>query len=396
MCSNGIWDPVDRPNSEQAEQTMSELWAKFALDCPQGIRAPRSMWSTKSLAAFLCLGILLAACRTQKQSAAPSIEFTKIPPAAQGGRERIDTISGRVIGARPGQRIVIYARSGPWWVQPWPDKPFIPIQEDSSWSTQTHLGFEYAALLVDPSFQPPPTLDVMPPPGGTVIAESVVKGVGTLATIYKNLHFSGYDWLVRTISSDRGGMNNLYDGDNAWVDSSGYLHMRIIKKGDKWSCTEMKLTHSLGYGTYVTVVRDTSRLEPAAVLSMNTFDDWGGDQHYREWDVEISRWGDATSKDDVQYAIQPFYVPGNVWRFKEPAGTLTHSVRWESGRATFKTVRGNTNPDGAPVVSEHVFTSGVPNAGQETYQFILYVVPSDKSPLQKGTEVVVEKFEYLP
>jgi hypothetical protein len=51
---------------------------------------------------------------------------------------------------------------------------------------------------------------------------------------------------------------------------------------------------------------------------------------------------------------------------------------------------------GAPVVSEHIFTSGVPSAGQETFQLLFYVVDSDKSPLQRETEVVVEKFEYLP
>jgi len=59
-------------------------------------------------------------CHSQKSSAGPSIEFTMIPPAAQGGRERTDTIAGRVRNARPKQQIVIYAHSGPWWVQPWP------------------------------------------------------------------------------------------------------------------------------------------------------------------------------------------------------------------------------------------------------------------------------------
>ena len=83
-------------------------------------------------------------------------------PAAQGGRERVDEIAGRVSGARPGQQIVVYARSGPWWVQPWPDKPFIPIKADGTWSTPTHLGFEYAALLVDPGYHPPPTIDTAP------------------------------------------------------------------------------------------------------------------------------------------------------------------------------------------------------------------------------------------
>jgi hypothetical protein len=50
----------------------------------------------------------------------------------------------------------------------------------------------------------------------------------------------------------------------------------------------------------------------------------------------------------------------------------------------------------APVVSEHVFTSGVPTPGQETLQFLFYVVASEMNPMQKDTEVVVDKFEYLP
>jgi hypothetical protein len=45
--------------------------------------------------------------------------FTHIPPAAQGGRESVDTISGRARNARPKQQIVIYAHSGLFWVHPW-------------------------------------------------------------------------------------------------------------------------------------------------------------------------------------------------------------------------------------------------------------------------------------
>ena len=341
--------------------------------------------------------ILLTGCRSQSSPAVPTIEFTKIPPAAQGGRERVDTIAGRVSGSRPGQQIVVYARSGPWWVQPWPDKPFIPIQADATWGTSTHLGFEYAAMLVDTGYHPPPTMDVAPTQGGSVVAVTIVKGTGALQLApVKPLHFSGYDWEVRTIASDRGGVNNLYDGDNAWTDSSGALHLRIKKKGDKWSCAEVELNRSLGYGTYIVVVRDTTHLEPAAVLSINTFDDWGGDQHYRELDIEFGRWGEAGRKNNAQYGIQPFYVPGNVAPFKLPQGTFTHSMRWESGRASFQSVRGSEMRAGAPVVSEHVFTTGVPSSGQEKLQMMFYVVASEKSPLQKENEVVVEKFEYLP
>jgi hypothetical protein len=348
---------------------------------------------TSSLA--LCLA--LSGCHIHQSESKPSIEFTKIPPAAQGGRERIDTIAGRVVGARPGMRIVIYARSGPWWIQPWPDRPFIPIHADSTWSTETHLGFEYAALLVDKDYRPPPTMDVAPTEGGSVVLVNVVKGVGEpqLAPTTP-LHFSGFDWKVRTIASDRGGMNNLYDGDNAWVDSAGAMHLRIVKKQDKWSCAEVVLDRSLGYGTYVVTVRDATKLEPSAVFSMTTFDDWGGNQYYREMDVEIGRWGNALSKNNAQYGIQPFYVPGNVFPFKIPSGTLTHSMRWESGRASFKTSRGSSMTDGSSVVTEHEFTSGIPSPGQERLQFLFYAVPSEKYPMQKGSEVVLEKFQYIP
>ncbi|MBB5316487.1 LamG domain-containing protein [Tunturibacter empetritectus] len=374
----------------------------FFVRCLSGYRPGlmRSAVSSVSMGYAVCLTVsllLLAGCRSRQDVASPTIEFTKIPPAAQGGRERVDTISGRVSGARPGQRIVIYAMSGPWWVQPWPDQPFIPIQADSTWSATSHLGFKYAAMLVDPGYQPPPTMDVAPSAGGSVAALAIVDGVGKpqIAPTVP-IKFSGYDWGVRTIASDRGGLNLPYEGDNAWVDPEGALHLRIRKKGNKWSCAEVEMTRSLGYGTYLFTVRDTSHLEPASVLSLNTFDDFGGEQNYREVDVEMSQWGDGSSKDNAQFGIQPFYVPGNVAPFVEPAGKLTHSFHWEPGRVKFVTVRGDSIHKGAPVVAEHVFTSGVPSPGHEKMQLLFYVVASDKYPMQKDSEVVLEKFEYLP
>src|SRR5215469_4307847 len=344
---------------------------------------------------FSC--ILLGGCHSQKGEQGQSIEFTKIPPAAQGGRERVDTIAGRVRGYRPGQQIVIYAHSGTWWVQPWPDQALIPIRADSTWSTSTHLGFDYAALLVEPGYRPSPTLDVAPTQSSSVVSVTIVKGIGNpqLAPT-KPLQFSGYQWQVRTIASDWGGLNNLYDADNVWTDASGALHLRIKKKEGRWSCADLALTQSLGYGTYTIVVRDTTHVEPAAVLNMSTFDEDAGDQHYREMDVEMGRMGEATNKNNAQYVIQPFYVPGNVAPFKAPPGTVSHSMHWESGHVSFKTVRGSSMQSGAPVVSEHVFTSGIPSRGREVLVLLFYVVASDKSPLQKENEVVIEKFEYLP
>jgi hypothetical protein len=346
---------------------------------------------------MLALGFAGIGCHFQKNSASPSIEFTHIPPAAQGGKERVDTISGRVMNARPNQQIVVYAHSGQWWVQPEPDRPFIPIKADSTWSTETHLGLEYAALLVDSDYHPLPKMDVAPTQVGSIALVTIVKGVGTPQPAPTgSLNFSGYDWAVRLIDSDKGGMSNLYDAENAWTDASGALHMQIKKKSSKWSCAEIFLNRSLGYGTYSVTVRDTSHLEPAANFSMFTFDEWASEQHFREMDVEVGGPGDAANKNNARYVIQPLYMAGNLFAFAAPSGTLTYLLRWEPGRASFKTFRGRSAGGGAQLVSEHEFTSAIPAPGKATIRLIFYAVASEKNPMQKPSEVVVEKFEYLP
>jgi hypothetical protein len=346
---------------------------------------------------MLALGLALQGCHLQNDSGNPSIELTKIPSAAQGGRERVETIAGRVRNARPGQQIVIYAHSGTWWVQPWPDHARIPIQADSTFSSEIHLGFEYAVLLVDPDYHPLPTMDLAPAPGGSVVSITTVKGTGTPQFAPTgSLKFSGYDWDVRTISSDKGGTNNLYHPENSWTDAKGALHLQINKKDGQWSCAEVFLKQSLGYGTYSVSVRDASHLEPAAVFSMFIFDDLDAREHYREMDIEVSRWGDPATKNNAQYAVQPFYDPGNLYAFAAPAGALTYSLRWEPGRAIFKTLQGRSADTGTPLVSQHEFSSGIPSPGQAKVRLILYIVATEKNPLQRPTEVVIEKFEYLP
>jgi hypothetical protein len=336
--------------------------------------------------------IPLNSCRWQQASVGPSIEFTRIPQADDGGRETHDIIEGRVAGARPGQQVVLYARSGTWWVQPLVTQPFTKIQPTSKWSNATHLGTEYAALLVEPGYRPPVTTSVLPTVGGAVSAVAIAKGASSPPSV--SIHFSGYEWRVRDAPSSRGG-GNIYDPANAWTDPSGALHLRIAKASGKWTCAEVSLTRSLGHGTYSFVVRDISRLEPAAVFGIFTWDYSGADQNYREVDIEVSHWGDPAIKN-AQYVVQPYYVPANVDRFSAPAGTLAHSFHWEPGRISFSTARGPQSSAGARAVAEHVFTSGVPSHGIESIRMNLYVFGNAKIPLENGAEVVVEKFEYLP
>lgn len=110
-------------------------------------------------------------------STAPSITITTIPPAEKGGGRELDAISGRVRGASAGQRVVLYAHSGAWYIQPFADQPLTSIGPDSTWRNSTHLGTEYAALLVQPDYVPAPVITGLPQPGNGVVAVTSVDGL---------------------------------------------------------------------------------------------------------------------------------------------------------------------------------------------------------------------------
>lgn len=344
-----------------------------------------------SLVLGVAASLPLASCRSAKADVQPSIEFTRVPTAGEGSPTVLESIEGRVRGAQPGQRIVLFALSGIWWVQPLVMNPFTTIQSDSRWKNVTHPGLAYGALLVDSRYRPPLTVNALPEKGGSVLAVATVEGRPS-GLSSKMLQFSGYQWELLSTTTDRAGSSSLHSSANAWTDKRGSLHLRITREQDHWTSAEVKLSRSLGYGSYRFVVQDVSHLEPAAVFAMFTWDESGPP---REMDIEISRWGEPEDKN-AQFVIQPYVVPANTVRFIAPPGTLTYWINWSPGRVAFKTVRGTSSNVGMPAVAEHVFTSGIPSPGNERIRMNLYAFENKHNPLQHEDEVVLEKFEYLP
>ncbi|HYL99883.1 MAG TPA: hypothetical protein VEZ90_13085, partial [Blastocatellia bacterium] len=146
-------------------------------------------------ASALCA--LAAGCHLSNGKGRPSISFTTVPAADKGGPDVLTRIEGKVSGARPGQSIVVYARSGVWFLQPSANEPFAHIQSDSRWQESTHFGTEYAAFLVEQDYRPPATTDVLPKLGGAIVAMATVRGAPPSGPIHRTLRFSGYEWIVR-------------------------------------------------------------------------------------------------------------------------------------------------------------------------------------------------------
>jgi len=345
---------------------------------------------------LLCM--LLCGCNRRPAEARSSIEFNKIPPTGEGGPVPLSTVTGRVKGAHAGEKVVLYAEdvNGVWWVQPQAIQPFITVKPNSTWETSTHLGVQYAALLVDPGYRPPATTKALPGEGGKVQAVTIVKGIGPLVqSLPKMIQFSGYEWKAMNTTSVRNGLPNVYDPANASLDSNGRLHLHVVRKNDQWTCSEVVLPHSFGYGTYRFSLEDVSHLPAAAVLTLFTWDDLGAEQNHREMDIELSRWGDPAIKN-AQFVMQPYYVPEDVARFATPPGQVTYSFRWEPAKVSFQAVRGGYGSSQSGVVATHVFTSGIPSPGSENVSLNFCAFGYSKVPLDGDAEVVIDKFQYLP
>ena len=352
----------------------------------------------KALSVPLAVCFALSACHSSSTSSAPTIVVSRVPAADQESPGKTDIIEGRATAARPGQRIVLYTKTdGRWGVHPRFGQRFTNIESDGRWKSSIQLGLQYAALLVDSDYNPPEQTESLPVVGDGVVALAVIDGRGA-APVFpspKTLRFGGYEWTTSTGPIFRAGSRNFFDPANVWTDNSGALHLRISGSPGKWTAAELKLTRSLGYGTYRFQVRDVSHLEPSAVLTLVSWDGVGSERNRRELDVELSRWG-YIDNDNAHYVVQPYYVPANIVRFRVPSGIFTHSFRWEPGQVTFSTTAGSANSSSARLINQHVFTSGVPSPGGESVRISLYVFHRGQIPLKNENEVIIDKFEYLP
>jgi hypothetical protein len=355
---------------------------------------------------MLLVYVGLTGCHYSSKHSVPAVAFTRVAAAYQEDPYKIDMterdyktgmIDGRVTGARPEQRIVLYTKTdGRWGLCRQSGQPSANVEAGGRWKASVHLGLQYAALLVDPSYNPPEQAESLPIIGNGVVALAVVNGEGPAPVLPspKILKFSGYEWTTSAGPIFRVGSRNFFDPANVWTDERGALHLHISGSPGMWAAAEVKLTRSLGYGTYRFKVRDVSHLEPSAILTLITWDGVGTESNRRELDVELGRWG-YLENTNVNYVVQPYYVPANFVAFRVPPGAYTHSFRWEPGQVIFSTVVGSANTGGR-VINRHVFTSGVPSPEGESVRIGLYVFHRGPIPLKNENEVIIDKFEYLP
>lgn len=131
------------------------------------------------IAAFLLACVLLTASQFSPWPRPPAtVTITVIPPYSEfGGSTTNESIAGEVSGVSPeNYRVVIYALTTTWYVQPMQAEPLTEIRPDGKWEAATHTGKRYLALLVRPDFSPPSPTATPPTRLKGVVAWAEVEG----------------------------------------------------------------------------------------------------------------------------------------------------------------------------------------------------------------------------
>ena len=100
-----------------------------------------------------------------------SIDITTVPNDGSGGEFPREEIAGSTEGPDIAKyKVVIYAETDKWYVQPYANNALTAVNDNGEWSATIALGHNYAAILVKPSYDASATLTDLPAVGGNVLA----------------------------------------------------------------------------------------------------------------------------------------------------------------------------------------------------------------------------------
>ncbi len=209
--------------------------------------------------------------------------------------------------------------------------------------------------------------------------------------------FSGYEWWKKQSVGRVGPGPCKFSTENVSLEKDGALRLSIASDKGQWSCAEIISRKSFGYGTYRFYVRDTSALDVNAILGLFTWDtaEAAKAHAYREIDVEVGRWGDVTS-NNCQFVVQPATSADHVTRFEAPAGPAIHEFTWTPAEVSFRSITGYDANAESKVISQRVFTDGIPPAGSENARINLWLL-GGQSPLSgKRFDIIIDAFKFQP
>jgi hypothetical protein len=273
----------------------------------------------------------------------------------------------------------------------------------SAFSSSADVGHEQAAELNAPDNSSSGVATIQAasptPPSNTT---SVPSAPGASQVV-----FSGRTWEVRS-SPERGGpRSNLFDAKNVWVDSRGFLHLKISQADGVWSAAELYTTERLGFGRYqFKILGHPETMDKSIVFGLFNYptEDVGVDGT-NEIDIEFATWGGAQTVHG-NWSVWPA-VPGVDYTHKAYDAALntdqsTHRFVWSKKSVIFQSLRGQSDSSKGLyrqwTFAPRDFSTRIPQAAMPLHMN-LWIYSDSATPVPsdgKEREIVVTEFKYTP
>ena len=143
-------------------------------------------------------------------------------------------------------------------------------------------------------------------------AQASDSGKPTSAPASPTLSWKGHTWKVTN-----GGMAGVAKGNpaNVSIDSHGYVHLRIVKRDDTYTASEIFSTDLMGYGTYQWWIQGSiDNMDKSTVLGLFPY----GPVHHigkdaeNELDIEFSKWNNTLCKGACNADFTFYPATGNI------------------------------------------------------------------------------------
>jgi len=307
-------------------------------------------------------------------------------------------LSGYACNADPTvDKIVIYALTNEYYVQPYDYAPFTDISRDGSWTSTTHSWSSIVVLLVNPANYSPATTEITNPALDPDVLAWTTYPAGPIS-----VSFSGYTWGIKMTGSAQ---SDQFDpGPNFWSNDSSVvsvqsdgLHLKISQINGNWECGEVYLTQSLGYGTYtVQVASHLDQLDLNTVAAPLFIYAAPG----QELDNEYSGTGGLVPYPyNAQFVVQPYTVSGNiVFYVQPPTGQFTTQMEWRSDHVTFLAWNGwSSMPAPGDIIYQWTYAGAyIPPPGQERVHLNLWLLNGTAPSSGTGDDMTINSFAFQP
>lgn len=156
------------------------------------------------------------------------------------------------------------------------------------------------------------------------------------------LSFSGLDWVVRSGTGGPG--PNTWDPAHVWVDTRGWLHLKLARRDGRWTCAEVTTRQRFGFGRYQFEVEGPlDRFDTQVVLGLFNYptSDVGGDETH-EIDIEFARWGraDAPIGNYTLWPVEKALKPtSRTFAFTLTSPVSVHRFDWQAKRVSWESAQ---------------------------------------------------------